>query len=93
MPKRRSDAYGRPFFHEFASVRVSRLRAAGVIDPTKRYALIPIGEKTKLLYTAARPFPERRWLVLIHLSEIPPAAPSRSISSTMRRAALDAATR
>ena len=86
MGKRLADADRRRFFDEFASVRVSRLRATGVIDPTKRYALIPIGEKTKLLYTAARPFPERRWLVLIYLSEIHP--PRRHALSRRRCAAL-----
>jgi hypothetical protein len=31
----------RRFFDEFESVRVSRLRATGVIDPAKRQAVIP----------------------------------------------------
>jgi hypothetical protein len=57
MPKRRSDAYGRKFLDQFESVRISRFRATGVVDPTKRYALIPIGEKTKLLCTAHTHFP------------------------------------
>ena len=57
MGKRLADADRRRFFDEFASVRVSRLRATGVVDPTKRYALIPIGEKTKLLCTAHTHFP------------------------------------
>jgi hypothetical protein len=53
MPKRRSDAYGRRFFDEFESVRVSRLRATGVIDPAKRHAVIPFPKGTmKLIYTA-----------------------------------------
>ena len=53
MPKRRADADGRRFFDEFASVRVSRLRATGAIDPAKRQALIPFpGGKQKLLNVA-----------------------------------------
>jgi hypothetical protein len=52
MPKRR-DANSRRFFDEFASVRTSRLRASGVIDPAKRQATIsfPCG-KQKLIGTA-----------------------------------------
>jgi hypothetical protein len=57
MPKRRSDADHRRFFDEFASLRVSRLRATGVIDPGKRYALIPVGERQKLIGTAHVRFP------------------------------------
>ena len=57
MPKRRPDACTRQFFDEFASVRVSRLRATGVVDPSKRYALIPVGECTKLLNVAHTHFP------------------------------------
>jgi hypothetical protein len=37
--------------------RISRFRAPGVVDPAKRYALIAIGEKTKLLYTGRVRFP------------------------------------
>jgi hypothetical protein len=51
--KRRADADSRRFFDEFASVRVSRFRATGVIDPAKRTALIPFPNgKTKLIDTA-----------------------------------------
>ena len=57
MGKRLADADGRRFFDEFASVRVSRLRATGVVDPSKRYALIPVGECTKLLNVAHTHFP------------------------------------
>ena len=58
MPKRRADANGRQFFDEFASVRVSRLRATGVIDPAKRYAVIPFPDgKDKLIGTAHTHFP------------------------------------
>jgi hypothetical protein len=53
MGKRRADADSRRFFDEFESVRVSRFRATGVIDPAKRTALIPFPNgKTKLIYTA-----------------------------------------
>jgi hypothetical protein len=57
MGKRRADAEGRRFFDEFASVRVSRLRASGVIDPAKRQAVIPFGDKQKLIGTAHVRFP------------------------------------
>jgi hypothetical protein len=52
MPKRRSDAHFRRFFYEFTKLRISRLRATGVVDPAKRFALIPIGDKQKLIGTA-----------------------------------------
>ena len=53
MGKRRADADTRRFFDEFESVRVSRFRATGVIDPAKRQALIPFPNgKTKLIGTA-----------------------------------------
>jgi hypothetical protein len=57
MPKRRADADGRRFFDEFQSVRVSRLRASGVIDPAKRHAVISFGNKQKLIGTAHVRFP------------------------------------
>jgi hypothetical protein len=57
MGKRRADATGRRFFDEFASVRVSRLRASGVIDPAKRHAVISFGDKQKLVGTAHVRFP------------------------------------
>jgi hypothetical protein len=57
MPKRRSDADFRRFFDEFTKLRISRFRATGVVDPAKRYALIPVGEKTKLVSTAHVRFP------------------------------------
>jgi hypothetical protein len=57
MPKRRADADGRRFFDEFASVRVSRFRASGVIDPAKRQAVIPFSGKQKLIGTAHVRFP------------------------------------
>jgi hypothetical protein len=41
MPKRRAEAGHRRFTDEFPSVRVSRLRAMGVIDPARHQAAIP----------------------------------------------------
>jgi hypothetical protein len=52
MAKRGSDADNRKFFDEFENVCVSRFRATGVIDPSKSYAVIPVGDKTKVLSTA-----------------------------------------
>jgi hypothetical protein len=53
MGKRRADYATRKFFDEFQSVRVSRLRADGTIDPSKRSALIPFPDgTTKLIATA-----------------------------------------
>jgi hypothetical protein len=58
MPKCRADADNHRFFDEFESVRVSRLRASGVIDPAKRQAVIPFpGGKQKLLNVAHTRFP------------------------------------
>ena len=57
MPKRSADANSRRFFDEFASVRVSRLRASGMIDPAKRQAVISFGDKQKLTGTAHVRFP------------------------------------
>jgi hypothetical protein len=54
MPKRRADR----FFDEFGSVRVSHLRAIGVIDPAKRQAIIPCPSgKAKLIGTTHVRFP------------------------------------
>jgi hypothetical protein len=52
MAKRGIDAESRRFFDEFESVGVSRFRAMGVIDPSKSYAIIPVGDKTKIFSTA-----------------------------------------
>jgi hypothetical protein len=53
MGKRRADATGRRFTDEFDSVRVSRFRAMGIIDPSRRTALIPFPNgKIKLIDTA-----------------------------------------
>jgi hypothetical protein len=58
MPKRRKDADTRRFFDEFKSVRVSRLRADGTIDPSKLNAVIPFPDgTTKLIATAHTRFP------------------------------------
>jgi hypothetical protein len=58
MPKRRTDADSRRFFDEFESVRVSRLRASGVIDPAKSQAVIPFPNgTTKLIGTGHVHFP------------------------------------
>ena len=92
MPKRRSDATGRRFFDEFESVRVSRFRATGVIDPAKRQALIPFpgGERQKLIGTAHVRFPNGGGFSYF---VCPNATSSQAscTSSMMRRAALDAA--
>jgi hypothetical protein len=57
MGKRRSDADGRRFFDEFERIRVSRFRAQGVIDPSRREALIPMGGKTRLMGVKHTRFP------------------------------------
>jgi hypothetical protein len=50
MPKRLADADTRRFFDEFESVRVSRFRADGTIDPQKQLAVIKFpGGSTKLI--------------------------------------------
>ena len=50
MGKRRSDADHRRFLDEFPSVRVSRFRANGTIDPAKRTAIIAFPDgSTKLI--------------------------------------------
>jgi hypothetical protein len=53
MGKRRDDADHRCFLDEFDSVRVSRFRAMGIIDPSRRTAVIPFPNgKEKLLAVA-----------------------------------------
>jgi hypothetical protein len=53
MGKRRADASSRTFFDQFPCVRVSRLRASGVIDPSRHQAVIPFPDGTnKLIGTA-----------------------------------------
>jgi hypothetical protein len=53
MGKRRADADNRRFFDEFTKLRISRFRAAGVVDPAKRQSVIPFPDGTnKLIGTA-----------------------------------------
>ncbi len=53
MPQRRADADRRRFFDQFPSVRVSRLRATGAIDPSKGHAIVPFPDgKDRVIYTA-----------------------------------------
>jgi hypothetical protein len=53
MGKRRAEADHRRFFDEFPSVRISRFRATGVVDPAKRQSVIPFPDGTnKLIGTA-----------------------------------------
>jgi hypothetical protein len=59
MPKRGSDADNRIFFDELASVCVSRLRATGAIRLEDKQALIPFGERTKVIGAAHTTFPNR----------------------------------
>ena len=49
MGKRRADADHRRFLDEFPSVRVSRFRADGTIDPARRQAIIPFPNGTNKL--------------------------------------------
>jgi hypothetical protein len=53
MGKRRADATGRRFTDEFPSVRVSRFRANGTIDPAKRTAIIAFPNGTNKLIGVA----------------------------------------
>jgi hypothetical protein len=57
MPKRGSDADGRVLFDELASLTASRLKATGVIRLEDQQALIPFGERTKLIGLAHTKFP------------------------------------
>jgi hypothetical protein len=57
MPKRSADADSRRFFDEFPKLRVGRFRALNIVDPSKAYALIPVGERQKLIGTAHVRFP------------------------------------
>ena len=58
MGKRRADATGRRFTDEFPSVRVSRFRANGTIDPAKRSAIIAFPDgSTKLIGVGHTRFP------------------------------------
>ena len=58
MGRRLPEADTRRFFDEFESVRVSRFRATGVIDPAKPVAAIPFpGGSTKLIGVKHTRFP------------------------------------
>ena len=58
MGRRLPEADTRRFFDEFESVRVSRFRATGVIDPAKAVAAIPFpGGSTKLIGVKHTRFP------------------------------------
>jgi hypothetical protein len=52
MPKHGSDADHRVFFDQLVSVGVSRLKAVGAIRLEDRQALIPFGERNKLIGVA-----------------------------------------
>ena len=58
MGKRRADADTRRFFEEFESVRISRFRALGIVDPSRPQAVIQFpGGATKLLNVSHMRFP------------------------------------
>src|SRR5580698_5693175 len=57
MPTRGSDADHRIFFDQLVSVGVSRLRATGAIRLEDRQALVPFGDRNKLIGVAHTKFP------------------------------------
>ena len=57
MPKRANDADHRFFFDELVSVGVSRLKASGAIRLEDRQAVIPLGQKNRLIAVAHTKFP------------------------------------
>ena len=57
MPKRGSDADRRVFFDQLVSVGVSRLEATGAIRLVDRQAVIPFGQKNRLIGIAHTKFP------------------------------------
>jgi hypothetical protein len=57
MGARLADADGRTFFDEYESVRISRFRALGIVDPAKNQAVIPMGGKEKLIGVSHMRFP------------------------------------
>jgi hypothetical protein len=58
MGKRRADADTRTFFDQYESVRISRFRALGIVDPSRPQAVIPFpGGKQKLLNVSHTRFP------------------------------------
>ena len=93
MGKRRADATGRRFTDEFPSVRVSRFRANGTIDPAKRNRNHRVPRRLDQAHRR-RPHASqvRRRLVLLHLPEAAPRSPRRSTPSTTSRSAGDAVT-
>jgi hypothetical protein len=56
MPKRRADADHRRFFDEFTCVKIPRLRATGVAQLDAVSAVIPFGDKSKLIALAHTKF-------------------------------------
>ena len=52
MPKRGIDADSRIFFDELPSIDASRLKATGAIRLEERQAVIPFGDKQKLIALA-----------------------------------------
>ena len=57
MPKRGIDADSRIFFDELVSIAASRLRAAGVIRLEDGHAVIPLGQKNRLIAVTHTKFP------------------------------------
>ena len=57
MGARLADADGRTFFDQYPSVRISRFRALGIVDPAKNQAVIPMGGKEKLIGVSHVRFP------------------------------------
>jgi hypothetical protein len=57
MPKRGIDADRRVFFDQLVSVGVSRLKATGAIRLEDQQAIIPFGDKNKLIGVAHTKFP------------------------------------
>jgi hypothetical protein len=56
MPKRRADADHRRFFDEFLCVKIPRLRAMGIVKLDAPHAVIPFGDKQKLVGLAHTKF-------------------------------------
>ena len=56
MPKRRTDADHRRFFDEFECVKIPRLRAMGVVQLDAVSAVIPFGDRRKLIGLAHTKF-------------------------------------
>jgi hypothetical protein len=56
MGKRRSDATGRRFTDEFLCVKISRLRATGVVQLDALHAIIQVGDRRKVIGLAHTKF-------------------------------------